>query len=263
MNAIVGKNLTVGYGKKTIINNQSLEIAAGQITGLIGPNGSGKSTLLKALCGINSLKSGSIQINNQPLAALSNKERAKTIAYLAQTPIVPGDLTVLNLVKMGRYAFYHGLMNRDETGKAEVHQAMAAAKVADLANRRLDSLSGGQRQRAFIAMTLAHNSPIIMLDEPTTYLDLTHQLGILNLLKELNVIQQKTVVIVLHDLNQAAQYCDQLVCMQQGTIMKTGTPKEVLTSSLLADIFQVKADITYHSARQYPQLQDYETLVQQ
>lgn len=262
MNVIVGKNLTIGYGKKTIVDNQSLTIAAGQITGLIGPNGSGKSTLLKALCGINPLKNGTVLINQQPLTAMANKQRAKTIAYLAQTPVVPGDLTVLNLVKMGRYAFYRGLMNRDEQGKVEVQQAMVAAKVDHLANRRIDSLSGGQRQRAFIAMTLAHNSPIIMLDEPTTYLDLTHQLGILNLLKELNLTQQKTVVIVLHDLNQAAQYCDQLICMQHGTIMKTGTPKEVLTAPLLANIFQVKADITYHSEQQYPQLQDYETLVQ-
>ncbi|WP_125606136.1 ABC transporter ATP-binding protein [Lapidilactobacillus bayanensis] len=262
MNAIVGQELTIGYGKKTIIQKQSLKIATGQITGLIGPNGSGKSMLLKALCGINPIISGSVLINEQQLATMPNKMRAKMIAYLAQTPIVPGDLTVLNLVKMGRYAFYHGLMNRDESGKAQVYQAMVAAKVDDLANRRIDSLSGGQRQRAFIAMTLVHNSPIIMLDEPTTYLDLTHQLGILNLLKELNLTQQKTVVLVLHDLNQAAQYCDQLLCIQDGRIIKTGTPKEVLTASLLAKTFQVTADITYHSARQYPQLQDYETLVQ-
>jgi iron complex transport system ATP-binding protein len=261
MDALFGNQLVVGYGNKKIIDHQSIHIAAGQITGLIGPNGSGKSTLLKAISGIKSVNEGQVFVNEREIGRLSTKQRAKCIAYLAQSPNVPGDLTVENLVKLGRYAYGRGLFGRDQDAAAQVQQALVAAKVAELANRPIDALSGGQRQRAFIAMTLAHNSPIIMLDEPTTYLDLTHQLDVLNLLRQLNTTAHKTVVLVLHDLNQAAQYCDQLVCLQQGQIVATGTPHEVLTEQLLADVFQVSAKVSFRTQTQYPQMTDYETLV--
>lgn len=155
-NAIVGTHISVGYyGKQDILADQSVSIPAGKITGLIGPNGSGKSTLLKALCGINPLRKGTVVINDQPLDQLSSRQRAKQIAYLAQTPSVPGDLTVQNLVKLGRYAYCHGFFNRDEHAREQVLAALVSANVVELANTRIDSLSGGQRQRAFIAMTLS------------------------------------------------------------------------------------------------------------
>lgn len=263
MDAIFGDQITVGYGKRNVLTNQSVHIHSGQTTGLIGPNGSGKSTILKSISGIKPIEHGRISVEGQDIGVLNPKQRAKQIAYLEQAPTVPGDLTVKSMVKLGRYAYCHGLFGKDEHGETQIKKAMVEAQVAELANRRIDALSGGQRQRAFIAMTLAHNSPVIMLDEPTTYLDLTHQLDVLNLLKHLNHTQDKTVVLVLHDLNQAAQYCDQLICINEGQVVKTGTPKEVLTEELLADIFQVKAKITFQSSCQYPQLMDYETLVNQ
>ncbi|MFD1483802.1 ABC transporter ATP-binding protein [Lacticaseibacillus baoqingensis] len=259
--AISGEDLVVGYGRKTIVDHQSIHIPAGQITGLIGPNGSGKSTLLKALAGINPIDHGHITINGQPQAQLSAKALAKALAYLAQAPDVPGDLTVATLVKLGRYAYHRGFFGQDPHEKAQVRAALVAAKVAELANRPLASLSGGQRQRAFIAMTLAHDSPIIMLDEPTTYLDLTHQLDVLNLMQHLNQVAAKTIIVVLHDLNQAARYCDQLVCLHDGQVVATGSPKAVLTAPLLAKVFQVSAQVVTPAGCDYPQLLNCQTLV--
>lgn len=259
--ALAGEDLVVGYGRKTILNHQSLHVPAGQITGLIGPNGSGKSTLLKALAGINPIRNGQITINGQAQASLSPKALAKELAYLAQAPDVPGDLTVATLVKLGRYAYHRGFFGQDPQEEAQVRAALVQAKVADLANRPLASLSGGQRQRALIAMTLAHDSPIIMLDEPTTYLDLTHQLDVLNLMQHLNQAANKTVIVVLHDLNQAARYCDQLLCLRAGQVVATGTPKAVLTAPLLADVFQVSAEVVTPTDCDYPQLLNCQTLV--
>lgn len=263
MDALFGDQLNVGYGKQLIIKQQSIHIPVGQITGLIGPNGSGKSTMLKALSGIKTVSDGQVLVGNQPIESLSTKQRAQKIAYLAQAPNVPGDLTVQSLVKLGRYAYGHGFFGHDADAKLAVQQALIDAKVADLANHPVGALSGGQRQRVFIAMTLAHRSPIIMLDEPTTYLDLTHQLDVLNLLRELNREQHQTIVLVHHDLNQAAQYCDHLICMQQGQVVATGTPQTVMNDQLLADVFQVKATVTHQGTSQYPQMMNYETLVDQ
>ncbi len=259
--AFVGDDLVVAYGHRPIIAHQSLRIPAGQITGLIGPNGSGKSTLLKALAGINPLVAGQITVNGHVLAHLSPKAIAKEVAYLAQSPSVPGDLTVATLVRLGRYAYHKGFFGHDSEEAALVRRALVQAKIADFANRPLNSLSGGQRQRAFIAMTLAQDASILMLDEPTTYLDLTHQLDVLNLMQRLNQESGKTVVVVLHDLNQAARYCDQLVCVHDGAIVATGTPAEVLTAPLLAQVFEVSATVVQPAGCTFPQLLNAQTLV--
>ncbi|WP_461213922.1 ABC transporter ATP-binding protein [Lacticaseibacillus sp. GG6-2] len=259
--AFVGDDLVVAYGRKTIIDHQHIRIPAGKITGLIGPNGSGKSTLLKALGGLNPLVAGKVSVNGRDLAKLSPKAIAKEIAYLAQSPSVPGDLTVATLVRLGRYAYHKGFFGHDTQEEAQVRQALVEAKIADFANRPLNSLSGGQRQRAFIAMTLAQNAPIVMLDEPTTYLDLTHQLDVLNLMQQLNRDVNKTIVVVLHDLNQAARYCDQLLCVHDGQIVASGTPSEVLTAPLLAQVFQVSATVVQPAGCQFPQLLNAQTLV--
>lgn len=259
--AIFGSNLTIGYGKKVIINDQTLHIPAGKITGLIGPNGSGKSTLLKAIAGIEPLMSGQLFCGNQDMATLPAKSRAQALAYLAQAPDVPGDLTVAALCKLGRYAYHRGFFGKDQDEDAQIRLAMLQAKVAEFANRPLASLSGGQRQRAFIAMTLAQNAPVIMFDEPTTYLDLTHQLDVLNLMQTLNRDNGTTIVVVLHDLNQAARYCDHLICVHDGQIVANGTPNEVLTAELLAAVFEVSATLITPAGCNYPQLLNEQTLV--
>ncbi|WP_225420759.1 ABC transporter ATP-binding protein [Lacticaseibacillus porcinae] len=257
---ITGTHLTIGYNQRVILRDQELHIPAGQITGLIGPNGSGKSTLLKAIAQINSLTAGELQLQGQPLSDFSSKQLATKLAYLAQSPEVPGDLTVATLVKLGRYAYHQGMFGADPDEKVQVQAAMLQAKVADLADRPLNSLSGGQRQRAMIAMTLAQNAEILLLDEPTTYLDLTHQLSVLNLMQCLNRDMGKTIVVVLHDLNQAARYCEHLICVHDGKLVATGTPKQVLTDDLLASVFGVKAELVTPTGCDYPQLLNTETL---
>lgn len=257
---ITGTHLTIGYDQKVILHDQTLHIPAGQITGLIGPNGSGKSTLLKAIAQINPLTTGELRLQNQPLASFSAKQLAKRLAYLAQSPQVPGDLTVATLVKLGRYAYHSGMFGADPEEKTQVQAAMLQAKVADLADRPLNSLSGGQKQRAMIAMTLAQNAEILLLDEPTTYLDLTHQLSVLNLMQCLNQDMGKTVVVVLHDLNQAARYCDHLICVHDGQLVATGSPKQVLTDALLAAVFGVSAELVTPTGCDYPQLLNTQTL---
>jgi iron complex transport system ATP-binding protein len=257
---ITGTHLTIGYDQRIILRDQALHIPAGLITGLIGPNGSGKSTLLKAIAQINPLKAGDLQVLGQPLSAYSSKQLATKLAYLAQSPQVPGDLTVATLVKLGRYAYHSGIFGADPDEKAQVQAAMIQAKVADLADRPLNSLSGGQKQRAMIAMTLAQSAQILLLDEPTTYLDLTHQLSVLNLMQCLNHDMGKTVVVVLHDLNQAARYCDHLICVHDGKLITTGTPKQVLTDALLAEVFGVSAELVTPTGCDYPQLLNTQTL---
>jgi iron complex transport system ATP-binding protein len=257
---ITGTHLTIGYDKRVILRDQALHIPAGLITGLIGPNGSGKSTLLKAVAQINPLTAGDLQVLGQPLSAYSSKQLATKLAYLAQSPQVPGDLTVATLVKLDRYAYHSGMFGADPEEKVQVQAAMIQAKVADLADRPLNSLSGGQKQRAMIAMTLAQNAEILLLDEPTTYLDLTHQLSVLNLMQCLNHDMGKTVVVVLHDLNQAARYCDHLICVHDGELVATGTPKQVLTDELLASVFGVTAELVTPSGCDYPQLLNTQTL---
>lgn len=257
---ITGTHLSIGYGQKVIIADQDLHIPAGHITGLIGPNGSGKSTLLKAIAGINPLLAGEICLANTPIAKLPAKQLATKLAYLAQSPQVPGDLTVAALVKLGRYAYHQGFFGSDPDELAQVQIAMQQAHVADLADRTLNSLSGGQKQRAMIAMTLAQNAEVLLLDEPTTYLDLTHQLSVLNLMQCLNQDVGKTVVVVLHDLNQAARYCDHLICVHAGKLVATGSPKQVLTDDLLAKVFGVSAELVTPSGCDFPQLLNTQTL---
>lgn len=250
---LTAAHLSAGYGQHEVIHNQSVNIPSGQITGLIGPNGSGKTTLFNLLNGFEKATSGTVELNGEPIIKLTAKQRAQQIACLCQHPLAPAGITVTELVNYGRYAHRHGF-NRGHEDQKIVRQAIDAVHLTDFAATQVASLSGGQRQRAFIAMTLAQDSPVMMLDEPTTYLDLTNQLEILALLQELNQKLHKTIVIILHDLNQAAAYCQHLICLVNGSIMAEGTPKQVLTSNLLAQAFQVHAQITIDPQRDCPQL---------
>ncbi|MGY3572395.1 Fe(3+) dicitrate ABC transporter ATP-binding protein FecE [Vibrio paucivorans] len=232
--------LSVAYGKDTIIQNLDLEIPEGKITALIGPNGSGKSTLLKTLCRINKNFGGELTVFDKSIKSYADKELATQISLLPQVLTTPEDITVRRLVEYGRspYLSYWGKLSKEDHLK--VDQAIEETQIQSLVDKKVDALSGGQRQRVWIAMVLAQDTPIVMLDEPTTYLDLSHQVELMKLIQKLNA-KGKTIIVVLHDLNQACRYCDHLVVLKSGKIATTGTPETVFTQSLLRDVFDLEA----------------------
>lgn len=258
---MMADHITAGYGHHVIINDQSLTIPTGQITGLIGPNGSGKSTLFNILNGFESPMAGQVRLGDLPLRSITHRQRAQSIACLPQQPLAPTGISVSELVSYGRYCHRRGLQRLSKTDKAAIDDAIEAVHLQQFRDQIVTDLSGGQKQRAFVAMTLAQDSPIMMLDEPTTYLDLTNQLDILNLLQHLNTAYQKTIIVILHDLNQAAQYCDHLICMDEGIIQGVGTPTEIITPEILAQVFKVKADIVLNTQNHCPQIMNVQSLV--
>lgn len=232
--------LSVSYGKETIIQGLDLEIPEGKITALIGPNGSGKSTLLKTLCRINKGFGGELSILGKPIKSYADKELAQYISLLPQVLTTPEDITVRRLVEYGRspYLSYWGKLSADD--HQQVDRAIEETHIQDLVDKKVDALSGGQRQRVWIAMVLAQDTPIVMLDEPTTYLDLSHQVELMKLIQKLNT-KGKSIIVVLHDLNQACRYCDHLVVLKSGEVVTSGAPEEVFTESLLRDVFDLEA----------------------
>lgn len=235
------RTIRVSYGQALVLKDLDIEIPPRAFTALIGPNGSGKSTLLRTLAGLLRPEAGSIFLDNRPLAALSAKAIARRIGVLAQAPVAPEGLTVQDLIRQGRYP-HRSLFGRwgrsDEDACA---QAMALTDVTQLRDRSLDSLSGGQRQRAWIAMTLAQQTSILLLDEPTTYLDVAHQIDVMDLIGELVHRHGKTIVAVLHDLNQACRYASHIVAMRSGAIVAAGRPVDIVTQELTEDVFDLEA----------------------
>ncbi|MEH0741216.1 Fe(3+) dicitrate ABC transporter ATP-binding protein FecE [Vibrio cholerae] len=235
-------NLSVGYGDTTIINNLNLSIPKGRITALIGPNGCGKSTLLKALARIHKPMHGEVLLDGTALSSFGEKSLAQRLSLLPQTLQSPEGISVQRLVEYGRspYLSHWGRLNAHD--KVLVQRAMEQTGISDLAPLSLSSLSGGQRQRVWIAMILAQDTDVVMLDEPTTYLDLSHQIELMKLMREMNN-QGKTVVVVLHDLNQACRYCDHLVVMHRGEVVSQGSPKDIFTPELLKNVFSLNAHV--------------------
>lgn len=244
MSAIRTESLTLSYGDSIIINELDLQIPKGEITVFIGGNGCGKSTLLRSIARLLKPQSGSILLEGNAIAKLPTKEVAKQLAILPQGPVAPEGLTVLQLVKQGRYPYQSWLKQWSEEDENAVRNALEATRMTELAERPVDSLSGGQRQRAWIAMTLAQETDIILLDEPTTYLDMTHQIEILDLLFELNEKEQRTVVMVLHDLNLACRYAHYLVAIKDKQIYAQGKPEDVISCQLVRDVFDVNCEVT-------------------
>ncbi|MDO5611872.1 MAG: ABC transporter ATP-binding protein [Paracoccus sp. (in: a-proteobacteria)] len=229
----------IDYGAVPVVAGLDLSIPRGRFTVLIGPNGSGKSTILRGLAGLLPLSAGRVTLDGTPITRLPSKAVARRIAFLAQSATAPEGMTVTDLVRQGRYP-HRGLFGAWTAADSEaVAQALALTSVADLADRRLDSLSGGQRQRAWIAMALAQQGDILLLDEPTTWLDLAHQIELLDLVRALIRSRGATVVAVLHDLNQAARYADHLVLLRDGQVQSAGAPADVLTSDTVQDVFGV------------------------
>ncbi|MFD1737717.1 ABC transporter ATP-binding protein [Bacillus salitolerans] len=244
MNALNTESLTLSYGDSIIIDKLNLDIPKGEITVFIGGNGCGKSTLLRSLARLLKPKEGSILLEGKTIAKLPTKDVAKQLAILPQGPVAPEGLTVLQLVKQGRYPYQNWLKQWSEEDENAVKKALDATRMSEFADRPVDSLSGGQRQRAWIAMTLAQETDIILLDEPTTYLDMTHQIEILDLLFELNEQEKRTVIMVLHDLNLACRYAHHLVAIKDQAIYDQGKPEDVINCDLVRDVFEVHCDVT-------------------
>ncbi|WBU53936.1 ABC transporter ATP-binding protein [Paracoccus sp. SCSIO 75233] len=237
------RDVRIGYGGKPVVDSLSLGIPRGQFTALLGPNGSGKSTILRSLAGLQRLESGTVLLDGTELARLSPKAIARRIGYLAQGAQAPEGMTVCDLVRQGRYPHRPLFGGWREEDSAAVEDALNLTSVAHLRDRRLDSLSGGQRQRAWIAMTLAQQGEVLLLDEPTTYLDLAHQIELLELLRRLVEERGNTVIAVLHDLNQASRYADRLVLLRDGRLQGEGRPEEVMTSASVLEVFGVSVTV--------------------
>ena len=229
--------LRLAYGQRTILDIPELRLERGRVTCLVGPNGCGKSTLLKALGGLLRPASGEVSLDARPLADWSPKALARRLASLPQSPSAPDDISVRQLVGHGRYPHQGLLGGVSATDRQVVDWALAATSIVHLQERRFATLSGGERQRAWLAMTLAQQAEILLLDEPTTYMDMGHQVELLELLAELQHRHALTIVMVLHDINQASQYADRLLAMCDGRILADGTPGAVVDSRLTEQLF--------------------------
>ena len=239
MNRLKAQQVEIGYGDHTIINNLDVEIPDGKVTSIIGPNGCGKSTLLKALSRLLTIKNGEIQLDGENIHTQSTKEIAKKIAILPQTPEVADGLTVGELVSYGRFPHQKGFGRLSAEDKKEIDWALNVTGTSEFRHRSINDLSGGQRQRVWIAMALAQKTDIIFLDEPTTYLDISHQLEILELVQQLNKEQGCTIIMVLHDINQAIRFSDHLIAMKKGEIIACGATEDVLTKDILKKVFNI------------------------
>ncbi|MFF6909099.1 ABC transporter ATP-binding protein [Streptomyces sp. NPDC012389] len=239
---LAAKGVTVGYGGRAVIDDLDVAIPPGVVTTIIGPNGCGKSTLLRTLTRLLKPASGRVVLDGEDIAELRTRDVAKKLGLLPQAPVAPEGLTVGDLVARGRHPHQSWLRQWSSDDAGVVERALAMTGVADLADRPVDSLSGGQRQRVWISMTLAQGTDLLLLDEPTTYLDLAHAIDVLDLVDDLHE-SGCTVVMVLHDLNLATRYSDNLIVMRAGSILAQGHPREVITAELLHEAFGLQAKV--------------------
>ena len=246
------EELTAGYENTAILKDLNVEIAQGKVTTIIGPNGCGKSTLLKTIGRILKKERGSIFLQEQDMQLLSTKEVAKRLAILSQSPTAPFQLKVEELVSYGRYPHRKNVNRLSKKDREMIEWAMEVTNTLEFRDRELAQLSGGQRQRVWLAMALAQETDILLLDEPTTYLDMPHQLEVLNIVQKLNEEHQCTVVMVLHDINHAARYSDEMIAMRAGTIMGQGTPASIMTPEVLKDVFHIQAKIMHDDELDIP-----------
>lgn len=237
------KNISLSYQTELIIDSLSISFPENQITTIIGPNGCGKSTLLKSISRIIQPHNGNILLNNKDISGFTTKEIAKKISYLPQEVTPPNDTTVREMVSIGRYPYLGLLQKFSQKDEKIVDQVLFETNLKHIENITVESLSGGQKQRAFIAMALAQKTPIILLDEPTTYLDIKHQVEILELLNRLNKEKGLTIIMVLHDINLASRFSNNIIGMKGGKILYNGSPEVIMNSEILESIFGVKAVI--------------------
>jgi iron complex transport system ATP-binding protein len=233
--------ITLAYGERTVMKGLDLALAPGKITAIVGANGCGKSTLLRALARLITPREGQVVLDGSALHQLHSKEVARTLGLLPQRPTAPEGIAVADLVGRGRHPHQKMLARWSPRDYEAVSDALAATGIADLAERSVDELSGGQQQRVWIAMALAQETDILLLDEPTTFLDVAHQIEVLDLLTDLNRTRGTTIVMVLHDLNLAARYADELVAVRDGHVHAIGGPAEVITEVLVREVFGLES----------------------
>lgn len=251
MTILKGEHITVEINEKVILKDISVQIERGKRTAIIGPNGSGKSTLLKALSGLIKCKLGSISFMEEDIKKMGRRELAQKMAILPQAPQVPADVTVKDLVEYGRFPHrkWWGKSEFDE--KDTVEWALKQTGILSLQNRLVNTLSGGERQRAWIAMALAQQPSLLMLDEPTTYLDISHQLEVMNIISELNKKNGISIIMVLHDINHAMQFADEVIIVKDGKIEGQGSPEDVIDVNMFERVFGVTAEVFKNKAGKY------------
>lgn len=237
------QKLSIGYQQRQVIDSLDLVLPSAKVSVLIGSNGCGKSTLLKAMARLLTPQSGTVILDGMDIHASNTAQIARKMAILPQTPVAPEGVTVRQLVSLGRFPYQNWLRQWSKDDEQQVDEALRLTGTETLQFRPVDALSGGQRQRVWIAMTLAQSTPTLLLDEPTTYLDLAHQIEILELLHGLNQQQGKTIVMVLHDLNLACRYADHLVAVRNGRVYDAGAPKDIMTETLVKDVFNLHCRI--------------------
>ena len=243
MSRLSTSHLSLAYGSRSIVEELNLHVPDGLITALVGANGSGKSTILKSMARILTPSNGGVYLDGKLIHRQPTKEVAKNLAILPQNPTSPEGLTVRELVSFGRYPHQKGFGILSAEDNRMIDWALQATGMTTFTNRPVDHLSGGQRQRAWIAMALAQGTEVLLLDEPTTFLDMAHQMEVMILLEKLNKDQKRTIIMVVHDLNHAARYAQHLVALKDGTVMYEGRPEDVMTPQMLRDVFNIDADV--------------------
>ena len=255
--AIELRGVQVAYDDNVVVPDANLSIEQGKVTMLIGPNGCGKSTTLKAIARVEPLRKGEVFLHGESTARMSQRALARRLAVLPQSPTVPEGINVRDLVAYGRFPYRRPLGGLTREDREVIDWAMGRTGVAELADRRVDELSGGQRQRVWVALTLAQRADVMLFDEPTTYLDISHQVEVLELLRRLNREEGATVVVVIHELNLAAKYADRIVGMRAGRVVFEGAPRDVFNEDNLRALYDIEPEILRDEVRGYPVCIDY------
>ncbi len=239
-------NLSVFYGDRQILHNIQLEVHSGEIVALLGPNGAGKSTLIRSISGVIPIRRGNIFVDQQDVTSLSIMERARHISVVPQAVSMPPAFTVWETVLLGRTPYLNFLGQTSAKDESIARQALEQVDVVHLIEKRMDEISGGEQQRVLLARTLAQDTPILLMDEPTTHLDLSHQIDLLKLIKKQAKEKNLTVLVALHDLNLASMFADRIAIVQNGLLCVAGTPQETLTSEIINSVYNVPVHIVSH-----------------
>jgi iron complex transport system ATP-binding protein len=259
MQNLYTEDLQIAYDKRIIVDSLNISVPQGKITALVGANGSGKSTILKTMSRLLKPSKGHVILDGKKIHQVSTKQIAKELAILPQNPTAPGGLTVTELIAYGRSPHQSGFKVGNKEDQDMINWALKMTNLEEFKDRPIENLSGGQRQRAWIAMALAQDTSILFLDEPTTFLDMTHQLDVMNILKQLNETENRTIVMVVHDLNHASRYAEHMIAIKNGQVRASGAPKDVMTCEILEDVFNIKADILIDPRSGVPLCLPYET----